>query len=169
MPKVAKARTKRTKIADVYRRGEKNKLDRHWRGFFLDHLAETSNVTAAAHFAGVNPSRAYKVRREDAAFARKWYAALLEGYEHLELETLRRLREGVPADGPKFDIANALRLLTLHRESVARERARLENSDEASVLASLNAKLEAMRQNEMALQEALAEDVTDPVAPTDAG
>ena len=113
MPKVAKARTKRTKIADVYRRGEKNKLDRHWRAFFLDHLAETSNVTAAAHFAGVNPSRAYKVRREDAAFARKWYAALLEGYEHLELETLRRLREGVPADGPKFDIANALRLLTL--------------------------------------------------------
>lgn len=111
MPKVAKARTKRTKIADVYRRGEKNKLDRHWRAFFLDHLAETSNVTAAAHFAGVNPSRAYKVRREDAAFARKWYAALLEGYEHLELETLRRLREGVPADGPKFDIANALRLL----------------------------------------------------------
>ncbi|MED5206292.1 MAG: hypothetical protein VX465_06665, partial [Pseudomonadota bacterium] len=61
MPKVAKARTRRTKIADVYRRGEKNKLDRHWRAFFLDHLAETSNVTAAAHFAGVNPSRAYKV------------------------------------------------------------------------------------------------------------
>ena len=59
-------------------------------------------------------------------------------------------------------------MLTLHRETVARERTRLENSDEASVLASLNAKLEAMRQNEMALQEALAEDVTDPVAPTDA-
>ena len=122
MPKAAKARTKRTKIAAAYRRGEKGKLDRHWRGFFLDHLAETSNVTAAAHFAGVNPARAYKVRREDAAFARKWYAALLEGYEHLELETLQRLREGVPADGPKFDIANALRLLTLHRETVARER-----------------------------------------------
>lgn len=169
MPKLAKARTKRTKIAAAYRRGEKGKLDRHWRGFFLDHLAETSNVTAAADFAGVNPARAYKVRREDAGFARKWYAALLEGYEHLELETLRRLREGVPADGPKFDIANTLRLLTLHRDTVARERTQLENSDEASVLASLNAKLEAMRQNEMALQAALSEDETDPVDPDDAG
>ena len=52
---------------------------------------------------------------------------------------------------------------------MARERTQLENSDEASVLASLNAKLEAMRQNEMALQAALAEDETDPVDPADAG
>lgn len=160
MPKAKTVRAKRTKIPDAYRAGEKDDLDRHWRGFFLDKLAETSNVTAAADFAGVNPARAYKIRREEAEFARQWYGALLEGYGHLELETLRRLREGVPTDGPKFDIASALRLLALHRETVARERAMIENSDEASVLASLNAKLEAMRQNELALETALARDQT---------
>lgn len=167
MAKAKKGRAKRTKIAPIYREGEKEDLDRHWRGFFLDKLAETSNVTAAANFSGVNPSRAYKVRREEPEFARLWYAALLEGYEHLELETLRRLRFGVDADGPRFDIANAPRLLTLHRDTVARERARIENSDEASVLASLNAKLEAMRQNELALEAALAEDEVYRVGPPD--
>ena len=169
MAKVKQARGARTKIAPIYRKGEKDKLDRHWRGFFLDKLAETSNISAAASFAGINPSRAYKVRREEPEFARQWYAALVEGYEHLELETLRRLREGVPADGPKFDIANALRLLVMHREMVARERARIENADEASVLASLNAKLEAMRRNEQALATALDEDGVYRIEQTDAG
>ena len=145
-----KKRKPRTRIPEAYREGEEEEPNKHWRRYFLDRLAETSNVTAAADFAGINPARAYKVRRDDTGFARAWYNALLEGYEHLELETLRRLREGTPADGPKFDIANALRLLTLHRDTVARERARVENSDEASVLASLNAKLDAMRRNEQA-------------------
>ena len=134
-----------------FREGENGRVSTKWRSLFLDYLAETSNVTEAAKRCGANPSRAYKLRRTDPEFARQWRDALLEGYEHLELETLRRLREGVPPDGPKFDIANALRLLALHRETVARERARIENSDEASVLASLNRKLEAMRQNELAL------------------
>ncbi|MCL6249811.1 hypothetical protein M3P36_01940 [Altererythrobacter sp. KTW20L] len=114
-----------THLRTVQKTGEKPGLDRHWRGLFLDTLAETSNVSAAAREAGINPSRAYKVRREEPAFRAKWYEALLEGYELLELETLHRLRMGVDAgkEDRKFDIANALRILMMHRETVARERA----------------------------------------------
>ena len=59
----------RTKIRHEYKKGEKDKPNRHWRTLFLDRLAETSNVSAAARAAGVNPSRAYKVRREEPDFA----------------------------------------------------------------------------------------------------
>jgi len=131
-----KQRKRATKLRPEQKLGEKENLDRHWRGLFLDTLAETSNVSEAARVAGASPSRAYKTRREDRDFARDWAAALVEGYTHLELETLDRLRNGVPADGPKFDIANALRLLTLHKETVARERAREEMEDEEEILAS---------------------------------
>ena len=55
------------------------------------------------------------------------------------------------------------------RAEVLAEQEPLAGAGEAEVLASLNAKLEAMRQNEMALQAALAEDETDPVDPADAG
>ncbi|MFC3101548.1 hypothetical protein [Altererythrobacter lauratis] len=149
----------RTKINPALRVGEKDNLDRHWRTRFLDTLAETSNVSEAARRAGINPSRAYKVRREEAAFRQKWNAALVEGYDHLELETLHRLRMGVEAgkDDRKFDIANALRLLTLHRETAARERALTGEDDEESVLAELNARLEAMRAREGDLAELFAQ------------
>lgn len=139
-----------------------------WCVPFLAALAETSNVAASAALAGVAKHKAYRLRRDRPEFARQWYAALAEGYEHLELETLQRLRHGVPADGPKFDIANALRLLAMHRETVARERSRAGHWDEASVLASLNAKLESMRQNELALEAALAQDNVYRVGETDA-
>lgn len=136
----------RTKIKRQLKEGEEGQLNRHWRGVFLDFLAETSNVSKAAEEAGVNASRAYKVRREEPEFAKQWRAALLEGYEHLELETLRRLREGTAADGPKFDIANALRLLVMHRETVARAQAEQRNVSAAEVRASIDRKVEAIRQ-----------------------
>lgn len=120
--------------------------DRHWRGRFLAGLADTSNVTAAAAAAGVHPSRAYKVRRQEPGFARAWHAALVEGYENLELEMLHRLRFGEPRDADtKFDNAAALRLLGLHRETVARERAMREDEDVETVRASIAAKLERLR------------------------
>ena len=156
----------RTKINPALRVGEKENLDRHWRTLFLDTLAETSNVSEAARRAGINPSRAYKVRREETAFRLKWNAALVEGYDHLEMETLHRLRMGVDAgkDDRKFDIANALRLLTLHRETVARERALTGEEDEESVLAELNARLDAMRGREAELAELFAQEGVDPHA-----
>lgn len=153
----------RTKLTPQQKSGEKPMLDRHWRGLFLAILAETSNVSAAARDAGINPSRAYKVRREEPAFRQAWYAALLEGYEHLEMETLHRLRMGVEAgrEDRKFDIANALRLLMLHRETVARERALHSEDDEEEVLAELNAKLDQMRSREAEIAALLADDGPD--------
>lgn len=136
---------RRTKIsADLAK--DENKSNRHWRAYFLAALAETSNVTAASAAAGVHPSRPYKVRREDPEFARAWRAALLEGYEHLEMELLHRLRFGEPKDADvKFDNTAALRLLGLHRETVARERAMRENEDLSAVRASIQAKLAQLR------------------------
>lgn len=99
------------------------KLTAQWRRVFLTALAETSNVAASCAIAGVTASRAYKLRRIEPDFARRWRIALLEGYEHLEMEVLHRLRFGAPKDEEvKFDTAAALRLLVLHRETVARER-----------------------------------------------
>jgi hypothetical protein len=157
---MARARGTRTKLSPEQKSAEKPQLDRHWRGLFLMVLAETSNVSAAAREAGVNPSRAYKVRREEPAFRQAWYAALLEGYEHLEMETLHRLRMGVEAgrEDRKFDIANALRLLMMHRETVARERALHCEDDEEAVLAELNAKLDQMRLREAEIAQLLAEE-----------
>src|SRR5687768_3900080 len=70
-----------------------------WRTAFLAALARTSHVAAAAGEAGVEASRAYKLRRSDPVFARRWYEALCEGYDNLELELLRRLREGEAEEG----------------------------------------------------------------------
>jgi hypothetical protein len=102
-------RAKRTKIKAQLKEGEKPGLNRHWRGLFLDCLAETSNVSEAARISGINPSRTYKIRREESDFAKEWLAALWEGYTHLEMEVLRRLREGdlVTPGGEKYDFANA--------------------------------------------------------------
>ena len=155
---------KKTKIMPAYKAGEKENLDRHWRTLFLDTLAETSNVSEAARRAGINPSRAYKVRREEPAFHGRWRQALLEGYEHLEMETLHRLRMGVEAgkDERKFDIANALRLLTLHSQTVAHERALQSHEDEEAILASLNAKIDAMRAREAEVAAMLAAELSAP-------
>lgn len=130
---------------------------------FLDELALTSNVVAAAAVADIPTSRIYRLRRENPEFARRWQVALAEGYDNLEMELLQHLRAvEVPAskdgpagkDGPadkdappkrKFDIATALRCLTAHRDSVAREKGRRSLADEVVTIASINAKIDAMR------------------------
>ncbi|HZU62737.1 MAG TPA: hypothetical protein VFF98_03555 [Novosphingobium sp.] len=126
-----------------------------WRRVFLAELAATSNVSAAARKARVSTTKAYELRRADPAFARAWRAALCEGYDHLEMELLRRLRCGEikPAAGARrsaraFDNATALRLLTAHRETVARERAVQGEEDADAILASINAKLDRMRERQ---------------------
>ena len=145
---------KNTKIKPELKTGEKEKLNRHWRGLFLDCLAETSNVTRAAEIAGINPSRAYKVRREEQEFARAWHAALVEGYEHLELELLARLRSGEAKDGPRHDNGAALRLLSLHRDTMAQQHARRRNMDAARARQIIDAKLEELRQKIITRREA---------------
>jgi len=118
------------------------------RSEFLDFLSESSNVTKSAVYAEIRVSDAYKTRREDPEFARQWLAALSEGYVHLEMEVLRRLREGdLQTEGSdKYDFANAIRLLSAHRDNAARAQAAERNVSAAEVRASIGRKVDANRQ-----------------------
>jgi hypothetical protein len=129
--------------ASVRRRGGSR-----WREHFLEHLAETSNISKSAMHAGVSTARLYRERRHDPQFARDWLAALGEGYFLLEMEVLRRLREGDQQTeaGERYDFANALRLLAAHRETAAHAAAQQRNVSAAEVRASIDRKVEAIRQ-----------------------
>lgn len=121
--------------------------DRKWEHDFLAHLAETSNVTAAAAHAKIDTSTAYRARRDDTQFAQDWLAALYEGYLHLEMEVLRRLRHGEQktADSDKYDFANAIRLLGAHRDNAARAQAQQRNVSAAEIRASIDRKIDTIR------------------------
>lgn len=125
----------------------KTKLSPRWRETFLAKLAETSNVSKSARAAHVSTTQAYKVRRESAEFRERWHQALCEGYDHLEMEVLRRLREGdlTTAEAGKFDFAVALRILSAHRDTVGAQKARQGDEDEEAVYASITAKIAAFR------------------------
>ncbi len=132
-----------------------------WSKLFLAELASTSNVTAAARKAGINTSTAYEARRGDAQFNRAWQQALCEGYEHLEMETLGRLRSGElkPAAGSRraarsYDNGLAIRLLLAHRDAAAQQRAIRDNEDAEAILASIDAKLDNMRERSLAQRKA---------------
>lgn len=145
---MAKPPSKRVTIRQSLREGEPDHVNKQWRATFLDHLAETSNVTASAAEAGVSPGRAYKVRREDPEFARAWLAALWEGYTHLEMEVVRRLRAGDHSanDKSRYDFANAVRLLAAHRDNASQAMAQQRNVSAAEVRASIDRKVEEIRQ-----------------------
>lgn len=141
------------------RRARPTKTLPAWSELFLSELAATSNVSAAARKAKVSTGTAYDARRGSAEFNRRWQQALCEGYDHLEMELLHRLRTGEvkPAAGAKrgvrsFENATALRLLAAHRESAARQRAVRDNEDTEAIVDSINAKLERMRQRRLAAE-----------------
>ena len=151
-----KPRKKQTTITARQRRADgEGPLDKHWRTYFLAALIDTSNVTAAAAQAGVAPSRAYKVRREDPEFAEQWRMALCEGYQNLEMEVLGFLRDKAP--DRKMDIAGAIRLLSLHRDTVARERVDGERRDEQEVYRSIDTLIDEMRERAAANAAILTE------------
>ena len=85
-----------------------------WAGRFLDALRRGMGAREAARVAGVTTSRVYRLRRTDPDFARRWYEALAEGYDNLEMELLQQLRSSPSPDKQKFDTATALRCLTAH-------------------------------------------------------
>lgn len=126
----------------------KEPASRYWRDYFLEKLAETSNVTASASHAGITAGRAYQSRREDSAFAAAWRSALYEGYQHLEMEVLGFLRSADPER--KFDVANAIRLLAAHKTTIAQERALIDDRDEQAVLESIDAMIDEMRERSVA-------------------
>jgi hypothetical protein len=142
---------------DAHAAGESAAAGHDWRKSFLSELAATSNVAASARKAGIRASRAYEARRADPEFCRAWQDALCEGYDHLEMSLLHRLREGEvkPATGTKrgtrtFDNATALRLLTIHREAVGKQRAMRESRDADAILDAIDAKLDRMRERSLA-------------------
>ena len=105
----------------------------------------------------------YRTRREDPEFKRLWFTALCEGYDNLEMDLLCWLRHGRieppnggnshdSAKGPdrKFDSASALRVLAAHRDTVGKERNRQSLEDEATIIASINVKIDAMQAREKA-------------------
>ncbi|AKH43484.1 hypothetical protein FHS61_000812 [Altererythrobacter atlanticus] len=135
---------------------------KNWRDIFIAKLGETSNVSAAAQAANISVSQVYKIRRNDPTFARRWFGALTEGYDNLEMELLHRLRSGqteyVDEDGNKrkFDLGTAFRCLLAHRETVAREKGRRTLAQEAATIASVNAKIDAMRAREAEAKRLMA-------------
>lgn len=146
--------------------GPKRRHSRDRVGRFLDELAASSNVSAAATASGLSLGAAYALRRTDPEFAKRWYAALAEGYDNLEMELLAHLRGGSDAAGAsdgarKFDTAAALRCLAAHRDSVAREKGRAALADEVVTIASINARIDALRarrrQGDAAIRRARAE------------
>ncbi len=160
-----RAKAKPRAVRATGKTAPRSSVNTQWRVSFLAALAETSNVTAAAAAATINPSKAYKAKRSEPDFARLWRDALCEGYDNLEMELLHRLRFGEGKElVAKFDNANALRLLTQHRETVARQRAIRENADIADVRASIHAKLLEMRDKVLARRKAdhLASDLGEP-------
>lgn len=95
------------------------------RGLFLDHLAETANVSASARVAGVGSSAVYAERRRSPAFRDAWALALAEGYARLETDLLaealqmasaRTADATLKARAQKHRLAIAL--LSAHRASV---------------------------------------------------
>ncbi len=149
------ARRKPTTLTPKQRQQEvEGKIDKHWRTYFLQKLAESSNVTASAACAGVATSRAYKTRREDPRFAAAWHDALVEGYQHLEMEVLGHLRAADP--DKKFDVANALRLLAAHKATIAaQKRIDPEEEDDQAVFDSIDRMIDEMRERSLAGDAAL--------------
>ncbi|HEV7233346.1 MAG TPA: hypothetical protein VGN36_03800 [Sphingorhabdus sp.] len=64
------------------------KLNAATRKRFLDHLAQTANVTASARVAGTSRDAVYAERRRLADFSSEWAVALAEGYVRLETDLL---------------------------------------------------------------------------------
>ncbi len=127
------------------RHGAAKAPSRYWRKPFLETLAATSSLARAAEAARITPARAHEARRTDPEFARAWQAAIAESYLNLELEVIRRMREGdlKTPDGDKFDFANAIRLIAAHRDHAGRAgQGEVRNVSIAEVRASIERKIE---------------------------
>lgn len=99
---------------------------------FLDHLAETSNVSVAAKRAGVSRSAVYRLRASSPAFRSGWQSAIATGYDELEFRMLKTARFGTlkpvkRADGSigratEYDDAQGLKLLMAYKASAEKGR-----------------------------------------------
>ena len=105
------------------------------REAFLVELAASCNIVRAAALVGMGQSGAYRLRKREPDFAAQWQAALEIGYERLETALARRALETVgefPIEAldersepvEKMTVDQAIRILTIHRESVRQGQAR---------------------------------------------
>lgn len=127
----------------------------NWPRRFLEALAETSNVTAAAERANVPVRKVYTLKRGNAEFAAGWLAALHEGYDQLEIELLGYLRD--PRPTRRMDVTGAIRVLSAHRETVERRRAMTSEEDEQATVEALDAFFKGLRQRRLANEAILLE------------
>lgn len=104
-------------------RGKRVRWTQELVGLFMDHLAETGNITASARFIDVDPSQVYYRQRTNAAFATAWRAAIQAGYLTVEARMIGHVLSGgddgaTASERGSFDWDQALRLLA-QRESHA--------------------------------------------------
>lgn len=92
---------------------------------FLDRLAATANVTAAARAAGFSREAIYRRRRHDPAFQERWRAAVAQAYARIELALVSRAEAALAGFAPDPDtpipvmtVADAVALLKLHHAQV---------------------------------------------------
>lgn len=98
---------------------------------FLDHLAATCNVRAAAAAAGVSTCTVYNRRRSDEAFATEWRTAIAQAYEIIEthligmaLSGANEIDTGLDGSGAVLNRDMAVQLLTAQRKPLAEQRKR---------------------------------------------
>jgi hypothetical protein len=142
---------------------------------FLDHLAASCNVSVAAAAAGFTRFTTYKRRRRDPGFAKRWQAALEQGYARIETLLVQRaieVLEGFEPDPdtpiPVMTVKDAQSLLGVHRRSVEggprsrREWARPRSLDEMrdSILRKLEV-IEAARRAEQQTSSTAADERRD--------
>jgi hypothetical protein len=94
-------------MAERIRRGSPTITTRQ-RARFIQHLAQTANVTSSCAFAGFDRPSAYFFRKSDPEFAEAWADALEQSIDVLEAEARRRALEGdkepvVNKDGLVYD------------------------------------------------------------------
>lgn len=122
---------------------------------FLDHLAATCNVKAAAEAIEVDPGSVYYLRRRDPAFTAEWAEALELGYQMLETRLVGHAlagrgrtdaieQDGIGAINPDL----ALVMLAAHRNAMAgkpsRGGPRPQRATEEETNAALLKKLDAI-------------------------
>lgn len=127
---------------------------------FLETLAETCNVCAAAARAKVSTSRAYYRRRTNAAFRASWADAIGAGYQKLELAMLERALNGTEKivfrrDGSEERVREypnqlAMALLKMHRESAIEATSEPNEVDVAEVRERLLNKLKRLKERRQA-------------------
>jgi hypothetical protein len=142
------------------------RLPRRWttrrRTRFLNHLAESCNVSAAARLAGVDRNSAYDLKDRDPTFARAWRRALERAHGELGLHLMAVSKNGSVRtetfiDGEtgktkqikfihSYPLTVALRLFLAHQAEVeAFRRASEADAADDDVDARLAARLDAFR------------------------